>query len=219
LSRAGGRVARIFSTVTLGRLLYAVQVAVVVTLGLLVVFGRSRYFPVLAILFLFGFILAGAIAALTVFRRKGFALRTTLLLFVAAPFVAVLAVTAHARWVDSRWPANRDCLQDLARSIVKEFEGLGESTIVRLTPHGESHLAHPRSNEFAPRILACGLRDVAISSEQIEFRVDDLLVASGGYVFRHRGSAQLTECPYIMTGVKEPIAGRRLEERWYYCRG
>ena len=134
MSRAGGRVARLLSTVTLGRLLYAAHVTVVVTLGLLVVFGRSRYFPVLAILFLFGFILSVAIAALTVFRRKGFALRTTLLFFVAAPFVAVVAVAAHARWVDSRWPANRDCLQDLAQSIVKEFEGLGESTIVWLTP-------------------------------------------------------------------------------------
>jgi len=87
-----------------------------------------------------------------------------------------------------------------------------------LTPYGASHLAHPRSNEFAPRILACGLRDVTITSEQIEFLIDDLLVASGGYVFRHRSSAQVAECPYIMTGVDEPRAGQRLEERWYYCR-
>ena len=94
MSRAAGRVARLFGTVTLGRLRYAAHVTVVATLGLLVVLGRSRSFPVLAILFLFGFILSVAIAALTVFRRKGFAqfeelspLPSAMLRFMAlAPF-------------------------------------------------------------------------------------------------------------------------------------
>jgi hypothetical protein len=200
---------------TLARVLYAAHGAVVAALGLLVVFGRSRQFHVALILFLFGFLLSATIAVLTAGRRNGFRLRTTLLFFVVASVVAVGSLIGQGAWTETRWPGNRDCLKGLAVVVSKEFENIEGHNFVVLDAYGKLRAAHPRSAEFAPQILRCGLSEVWITSEQIEFFRDDLL-ASHGYVFRDRGAPQLPQCPYLMAGVDNQ-PGRILEERWYYC--
>ena len=110
------------------------------------------------------------------------------------------------------------CSEPLAQSRAKDFDGLRSAKLVVLDTTGLS-LAHPRSREFAPQILGCGLRCVLIDSEQILFTVDEIeiLAPSGGYVSRDRAALQLRQCPYGMVG-HDGQPGRLLEERWYYCR-
>jgi len=205
---------------TLARALYTAHAAVVVTLGLLAVFGRSRQLAVVSLLFLLGFVLSIAIAVLTALRRKGFGVRATAFVFVAAVMMAIVVVAAHEVWMGRHWSRSQDCLQRLANSLATQFDDLGGSTVVFLDAHRGSSLAHPRSREFARQLSACGLSRVSITRDQMEFVLDEVGVTSrpGGYVFRHREGSQLAHCPYVLTG-RDDEPGRLLKERWYYCRG
>jgi hypothetical protein len=206
--------------VTLAGTVYGAHSGVVAGLALLAVFGRSGNFHAFFVLWLVGFLLSAGITVLTLFRRRGFSYRRTLLVFALAAIVAISAVAAHEAWARTRWPGNRECLHRLAESVVKTFSDLTERQTVTLDGYGELHSAHARSPEFASQIRACGLSHVTVERDQIQLYSDELIFLSppGGYVFRYGGLPELTECPYGLTG-RDGVPGRPLESRWYYCRG
>jgi hypothetical protein len=202
---------------TLGRTLYGAHAATVGALCLVLAFGRATHFNILVLLVLILFLLSLSILALTVLRRHGFATSTTLGLLLAPPLAVMCTGFASDAWRDSRWPADRPCLQRLAESATRDFPDVEPRTTVWLDGSSGSHLMHPRSQEIDDRMRACGLTSVAITSDQTEFLRDDLFLRAGGYVLRRQGLPPLSRCPYIMTHGSHPPR-QDLGDGWYYCR-